>query len=434
MTRAALLVVLLAFACRREEPLYDGEPMGYWVREAKQVSFFSFWNSTKDERRNNAFRRLSAIGEPAVPALLKLFREERVPVSGDAFNALANLGPRAASAVPDLIEIVKGHENLNKRSQAVWILGTIGPAAEPAVAFITPMLRDPNPRVRDVAARALGAIGGTGHLVLQRGQESRDATMRRTAMRGVAARDLQPPERQEHIARALSDPSPDVRLTGVDLLRLAPREEVEGLSNLLVKALNDTDARVVSEARRVVTGYSQHQVATPTVMAAVLNGGEPESQAAAAWWLGSSYRHPLGPAFRPGDTFIIQALLDALKAPTPTVRIYAARALALGEGEVRTRGIEALRRELPGAEPILAVRAARVLWRVSPDLAEVRQVYVRGLQDAEQWNRVETLGAMLELGTHAELFRDEYERLLNDPSPEVRERAAKALHRIEIRR
>jgi HEAT repeat protein len=41
---------------------------------------------------------------------------------------------------------------------------------------------------------------------------------------------------------------------------------------------------------------------------------------------------------------------------------------------------------------------------------------------------------MLELGTHAELFRDEYERLLNDPSPEVRERAAKALHRIEIRR
>jgi hypothetical protein len=169
-------------------------------------------------------------------------------------------------------------------------------------------------------------------------------------------------------------------------------------------------------------------------MATVLNGGEPESQADAAWWLGNAYRHPMGPAFTRSDTLIIRALVDALDAATPKVRLYAARALALGDGEARTRGIAALRREMPQAEPILAVRAARVLFQIVKNPAEVQPVYEAGLRDSQKWNRVETISAILEMGVHAELFRNEFRALLSDPDPEVRERAERSLHWLDVRR
>src|SRR5687768_11401503 len=112
MTRPStvLVLALLAAACHRDEPMAGGKPLSFWKKEATQVSLFTFWNSDKDERRREAFRRLSEIGEPAVPALVDLFRQNRRPVTGDAFNALANLGPRAASAVPELLEVLNGDE------------------------------------------------------------------------------------------------------------------------------------------------------------------------------------------------------------------------------------------------------------------------------------------------------------------------------------
>lgn len=166
---ALLLIALIPAACQRDEPVAGGKPLSYWKKEATQVSWMSFWNSDKDERRRVAFRRLSEIGRPAVPALVDLMREHGAPVRGDAFNALANLGPRAASAVPELLEMLNGDQP-ELRRDAAWILGTIGPAAESAVPSLTSLLQDPDPRLRDVAARALGQIGGSGHVALERTQ------------------------------------------------------------------------------------------------------------------------------------------------------------------------------------------------------------------------------------------------------------------------
>src|SRR5687768_5787134 len=135
-----LMLALLTAACHREEPMAGGKPLSFWKKEATKVSLFSFWNSDRDYRRREAFRRLSEIGEPAVPALVDLFRNKGIPISGDAFNALANLGTRAAGAVPELLEILNGG-NPGLRRDAVWLLGTIGPAAEPAVPSLTPLLQ-----------------------------------------------------------------------------------------------------------------------------------------------------------------------------------------------------------------------------------------------------------------------------------------------------
>src|SRR5688572_12690980 len=79
-----LAVILLAAACQRDEPMAGEKPLSYWKKEATQVSFMSFWNSDKDYRRKGAFRRRPEIGEPAVPALVDLFREHDIPVTNTA--------------------------------------------------------------------------------------------------------------------------------------------------------------------------------------------------------------------------------------------------------------------------------------------------------------------------------------------------------------
>lgn len=78
--------------------------------------------------------------------------------------------------------------------------------------------------------------------------------------------------------------------------------------------------------------------------------------------------------------------------------------------------------------------AALALWSVSRNVVEVKPVYEAGLADPNQWNRVETISAIIELGKDAEVFRNQVERLLkDDPSAEVRDRAGKLLYAMNLR-
>jgi HEAT repeat protein len=428
-----LALALLAAACHRDEPMAGEKPLSHWKKEATQVSFMSFWNSDKDERRHEAFRRLSEIGEPAIPALVDLFRQNRIPVTGDAFNALANLGPRAAGAIPELLEIVNG-ETPELRSRAAWILGTIGPAAESAVPSLTPLLQHPDPRLRQAAAQALGQIGGSGHVALERAHRSDEVRQREAALRGMAARPLDMTSRRDLVASALADQSPEVRLRGVDLLMTLKGAEAETLAEYLVKALNDPDPQVNRAAHAVLTVYRQHGGATPRLLAAVLKGGAAESRADAAWDLGNRVRESHRYRLSPNEPAVVEALVGALDDAQPKVRIYAARALAYGDGHASKRAIRTLRTEMPKVESILGVRAARVLWGVAHNVAEVRPAYEAGLADPEKWNRVETMSAIMDMGKDAETFVKDLERLLNDPEPEVRDRAEKILYAIRLRR
>jgi len=106
VTIALALSALLA-GCERNEPVAGGQPLSHWAREARQYSIMSFWNSSRDERRHVAFEKLLEIGEPAVPTLLELLGSDNPSISGDAFNALCQLGPRARSAVPELVRMLK---------------------------------------------------------------------------------------------------------------------------------------------------------------------------------------------------------------------------------------------------------------------------------------------------------------------------------------
>ena len=222
----------------------------------------TFWNSDRDERRHEAFRRLSEIGEPAVPALVELFEENRRPVSGDAFNALTNLGPSAASAVPRMRHLL-ANESEDLQRRAAWVLGAVGPDAESAVPDLVRLMQLPDPRVREIGAEALGKIGGAGHIALERALSASDPSLREAGMIGMAMRPLDLESRRVLITRGLADQSPLVRRKTVDLLLPVKRKDVEAIAEYLLRALGDTDPQVMQAAHGVLTVYVQGQRATP---------------------------------------------------------------------------------------------------------------------------------------------------------------------------
>jgi HEAT repeat protein len=428
-----LALALVVAACRREEPMAGAKPLSYWKKEATQVSFMSFWNSDKDYRRHEAFRRLTEIGEPAVPALVDLFREHDIPVTNNASSALANLGPRAAGAVPELIEILDGNKP-DLQSRAAWILSSIGQPAAPAVPSLTRLLEHPNPRLREAAAQALAQIGGTGQVALELALASDDVRRREAALHGMAARPLDPTTRRELIATALADDSPHVRLRGVQLLRTVTGGKAEPLAEYLVKALNDPDPKVNGAAHGALTEQLQQGAATPRLLTRVLEGGDIGSRANAAWELGNRASEHRWRGSAPNDSAAVAALLTALSDADAKVRIYSGRALAYGDGPPSARGIRSLRRDMLTVEPLLGVHAARVLWAIARNVDEVRPVYETGLADPAKWTRVATISAIADMGKDAETFVPNLERLLNDPDPEVRDRAQKILYAIRLRR
>jgi HEAT repeat protein len=75
-----------------------------------------------------------------------------------AISCLGDLGPEAATATPDLINLLES-EDPDIREVAAETVKKIGPAAKAAIPVLERLLFDRDPRVRSAAARALQALG-----------------------------------------------------------------------------------------------------------------------------------------------------------------------------------------------------------------------------------------------------------------------------------
>ncbi len=92
--------------------------------------------------RNEAVRRLEVSGDQsAVPALIEALREDDSPfVRASAARTLGKLG--SADAAPALVEALQD-EAFHVRQAAIWSLGEIGAAAEPALPALRALLESP---------------------------------------------------------------------------------------------------------------------------------------------------------------------------------------------------------------------------------------------------------------------------------------------------
>ena len=223
-TRRYLLVTLLIaavgvaswlFLSQPSEPVYQSKPLSYWCAQDYSANVSSDSNIELKKQAEIAIR---TIGTNAVPTLLRMLRakdskfklnliqlaskQHLVKTNWktaaarhmEAAIGFYRLGPLGKSALPDLIEIYKGHRSdLGCEPMSVaHIIGYIGPGAADAVPLLvqgatdtyfanrwdavialgriharpdlaTPALavclRDPDERIRGSAATSLGSLG-----------------------------------------------------------------------------------------------------------------------------------------------------------------------------------------------------------------------------------------------------------------------------------
>jgi hypothetical protein len=95
--------------------------------------------------------------EKLVGPIMDIATRENEEVASPAFEALAQMGPKAAGAVPALVQLLDSADN-TKRVAAARVLGAIGPAAKDAAGRLGRMTDNPNSTVRRAAANSLIAI------------------------------------------------------------------------------------------------------------------------------------------------------------------------------------------------------------------------------------------------------------------------------------
>src|SRR4051794_32249344 len=96
------------------------------------------------------WRKAAAVPEEAVPALVEAMHDPQVQVRANAAHALGRLDPVPAEAIPLLAECAAHPDAGLRLNAALALQGVPGRAAADA---LHPLLDDPNPRLRLIAAR-----------------------------------------------------------------------------------------------------------------------------------------------------------------------------------------------------------------------------------------------------------------------------------------
>jgi HEAT repeat protein len=102
----------------------------------------------------------------SIPQLIEALHSEDLTVRGFSLDILGALGPEAVTAVPDLVKILSNPEKDTKaavymRNGCTWVLAQIGPGAKDAIPVLVRFFKDSSlaAKTRGLAAEALGKIG-----------------------------------------------------------------------------------------------------------------------------------------------------------------------------------------------------------------------------------------------------------------------------------
>jgi HEAT repeat protein len=395
-------------------------------------------------------------GGKATPLLKETLKEPETAYVACA--AVEQIGPAAAGAVPELKELLGKTKHSQLLIQTLLALASIGPAAESAEDAIAPLLETKtDDTVPIAAAYALGAIGAKDsdaalnkaiakddpflHMVaawalakrhrddeqlmkqavdaLTKGLANKDAKMRTAAAKGLQM--LQPPA--ELVAPALmaaaNDPDPDVSANVVDALA--------GLGESIVpratKALQNPKARELT--LRVLTKLGPKAAGAVPALIEVSKDASPELRAKIFLTLAA-----IGPAAAPAAS----ALADGLGSDNKAVResaLYALREIG-PEARVATRRLV---RKMEADQSFESLAAAWALARIAGDdtatAARIIPTLKRGLSNADEQTRLNSVEAMGGLGRAATDSEKELKNLSrDDSSPAVRAAATAAAKRI----
>jgi HEAT repeat protein len=324
---------------------------------------------------------LVRMGSAAVPALVEALKQEGG--NKEAATVLGLIGPRAADAVPALMEVLKDrHTPADRREAAAFALGRIGTPAADIVPALIAALKDEKPEVRQRAADALAWIGPPAReavAALVAAIKDDDDKVAAAACQALAHTG-DAGATQALFAASRSERGPVANAAGLALWQMGPA--AKNVVPALVALLKDPP-KETERVRAVLQVLGP--VAVPD-LAAALKDSEPGVRQAAAEVLTA-----IGPVAREA----VPALTDALKDTVPNVRLAAAVALAHLDP---TRAREAVRLLADATDNAEAVAA---LADVGTEARAAVPALIAALKHKDQAVREGARRALASIGTPA---------------------------------
>lgn len=268
-----------------------------------------------------------------VPALLAVLGGGTARLKVEAARQLALLGLDVRPAVAELAAALKTDDKPTRR----YLAEALGRTGVEGLGVLTKLLDDPDARLREAAARALGFMGVAARSAapaLQRRLKDPESTVRAQAAQALWFVEANTAQALPILLLVIKDVDNKDRweaFEGVGVIAVTARPPIKGLTEIVFDGLKDRDARV---------------------------------RATAAKWLWRRFKEPtrvvplLSAAVTDRDALVRQVAVEALGEMSPDAKAMALLVTALEDRElaVRQAAVEGLARG--GAKALPALREA----------------------------------------------------------------------------
>ncbi len=355
--------------------------------------------------------------EPTVEELTKLLGSGDAGAQLKAEDALAELGPSAAHAVPALIKAL-GSTNEEVQWHAAAALSEIGPAAKDAVQPLTAALKSSSPMVRGHAAHALEEIGPPAQSAvpeLAKLLADKDKNVARAAIDALIAIRPSTTILAPILKQALENNDMDPSLIVPALNALAELGDL-GMKTL-IEELNNEKVQywavlALGEAGPKAKGATND-------LAKLVASKEPQIRMQALITLGE-----IGPDAKSAAPAIIKALGDEQMSTR-----YAAT-FALGKIGAK-EAIPELSKQLDSKDNFLKMVSAWSLAKISPTDIPTVQAAIKmlgaALKDPDKHVRAAAARGLFELNVSREQMLPLISELVEDKDPTVRAHVVDAM-------
>ena len=374
-----------------------------------------------------------------------------------ACAAIEQIGPEAADTVPELTELVQTTKHSQLLIQSLLALAAIGPKAQSAESAILPHLEmTTDATVPVAAAYALGSIGAkNADAQLKKALGKSDPFLHMIVTWALAKSH---PEDQQmmkaavvELTKGLADERPQMRMAAARALQML-QPPAEMAAPALLAVANDPDpavsANVVNAlaglgeaacpraskallnpqmrplALRVVTKMGPKGAGCVEALIATAKDADPETRGKINFALAA-----IGPAAAPAAEMLAQGIASDEKVISESA-LYALREIGPGAKPAT----KALLQKMEASQSFDSLAAAWALSRIAAGdetiAKQVLPVLLRGLSDAEEQTRLNTVDAIGDWGALGAPARAELKKVVSeDASPAVRAAAKAAFKR-----
>jgi HEAT repeat protein len=358
--------------------------------------------------------------ELAVFALRDCLSDPVTAVRVGAAQALGQVGPAAAPAVPDLVRLLRDDDE-TVRCRAAEALGVIGD--ESAVPALAENLGNPSPAVQEAAARALGAfkqaaLSAVPALVpLLRDPED---SVRQAAADALSKVGPLPGETAAALAEGLSSPDSVVQTQTAEAIGAIGEAAAEA-APALVEALTNGSDRVRAKAAEALgkMGEAAAPAAVPKLVVALRDEDN---------WVSALAAEALGEMGEAAEE-AVPALVRSLRHINPLVRANAAEALGK-MGEAARDAVPAAEAATRDKDGNVRAQALRALGEIAPPGGSSDEVFLAAVRDPEPRVRAAAAEALGKRGAEDDAAAGALVSLLEDPSDEVKFQVVRALPRL----